>query len=519
MDKYKQFVMLLLMALISLKTWSMQDAKVLALSQSGRTIKLDIGKLAGLKPGDIADVSVRYGELEKPRYLFLGTIELLKVSDRDSHWYFKKVNGDKINRNNFQTGKDIKLQIRSIVAKGRKTKTPHYLIKGHESKRVMRNNRYAIDGVVPSDLVQEKGAENDLNYKEEHNDPNSYEVTENSILKSGNEIIVKDGRIKYKYINSKLKPIDVSELSEQELSKDIGVQNQAQLEKISAAQDGYEEMYYTGTPSLTGSASNISIPNTMEKTLARERAKNQISKATKAVIDREGPLYSADMNSKQLANYLKASGIAREKYRRENVLAIESGNEIQLSLMSNLLANYSDSDPNHQNLGYGLAAAYEFHLIRAHHSLGKWSVDFGLDASNLNVDLGGINGRMTFVNISTHVNYYFFNAPYIRNKLLAYIGFGFKRGTGEVTSPSLSAYTYDYEAVALPSLSLGIKTRISTFRDFEKENQFSFGLGAKLNYELLNLSPLNEVASSDQIYELNQKVNNVKFIASLSVYF
>ncbi|WP_412471461.1 hypothetical protein [Halobacteriovorax sp. RT-1-4] len=520
MDKYKQFVMILLLNLLMANTYAMMQAKVVALSQSGRTLKLSVGKLTGLKTGDVADVSIRIGDYQKPKYLYLGSIELLKVSDRESYWYFKDISGDKINRANFAPDATLALQIRSQTASGRYKKKPVYEIKAYESKKTEFNNQHAIDGQVPTDLIQDKETPSDKNYAQDIDDSTIYKVTKETQLRNGDEIIVRDGRLRYKYVDSQLEPVDTSKLSAQEFDAQMGAQNKDQLIKISAAQDGYKEMLYSGKPDLTGANSNLSIPNTMEESLARERAKNRVTKSAKAVLDKEGPLWSADMDSEQLSRYLKSSGIAREKFRRENVLSIESGNEVQLSFISNLMPNYTDSDSNHQNLGYGLAASYEFHLIRAHDSLKKWSVDFGLDLSNLNVDLGGINGRMTYMNFGAHVNYYFYNAPYVRNKLLAYVGLGIKRGTGETTSPRLTNYSYDYELVALPSISLGIKTRISTFRDYEKGNMFGYGIGAKLNYELLSLSPISEVNATDASnFELNQTINNLKFIASLSIFF
>ncbi|WP_162929602.1 hypothetical protein [Halobacteriovorax sp. BALOs_7] len=520
MQKSKQFFIITVLAFFQLNSLAMMGAKVIALSKSGRSVKLDVGKVAGLKTGDVADVSIKLGTLEKPKFIYLGSIELLKLSDRSSSWYFKTISGDKLNRSNFKKDDFIRLQIRSRSESGRSKKKPVYNVKAFESKNVKRNNRYAIDGVVPANLVQEKEVPNEENYDSDFTDNTTYKVTEKSMLKDGNEVIVEDGRLKYKYINSKLSPVDVSRLSDEDLDTTLGSQHQNQLSKISSKQDGYEEMYYNGRGSLTGPTSSLSIQNTMDETLARERAKNSVTPSAKAALNKEGPLWSADMDSEQLSNYLKASGIAREKFRRENVLAIESGNEVQFSFISNLLANYSDSDSNHQNLGYGLAIGYEFHLIRAHKALGKWSVDFGLDATNLNVDIGGVNARMTFTNIGAHINYYFYNTPYIRNKLQAYVGLGIKRGVGEATSGFLNGYSYDYESVALPSITLGVKTRLSSFRDYEQGNMFGWGIGAKLNYELLSLNPISEIDSSDDSnYTLNQTVNNIKLIASLSMFF
>lgn len=520
MQKSKQFFIITALAFFQLNSFAMMKAKVIALSKTGRSLKLDIGKVAGLTNGDVADVSLRIGELEKPKYIYLGSIELLKLSDRSSSWYFKNISGDKINRRTFQKDNFVHFQLRSRSAQGRMKKKAVYKVNSYESSKVKRNNRYAIDGVVPADLVQEKEIPNDKVYDAKKNNDNSYIISENSKLRDGNEVIVEDGRLKYKFVDSKLRPVDVSELSENEFDGQMSKQNQDQLNKISSKGDGYREMYYDGRSLLTGSTSKLSYPNVMDEALAKERRKNQITPSAKAALNKEGPLWSADMDSEQLSNYMKASGIAREKFRRENVLAIESGNEVQLSFISNLLANYSDVDSNHQNLGYGLAIGYEFHLIRASESLGKWSVDFDLDTTNLNVDIGGANARMTFMSVGAHLNYYFYNTPYVRNKLLAYVGIGIKRGTGEATSTLLDGYSYDYESVALPSITLGVKTRLSSYRDYEKGNMFGWGIGAKVNYELLSLNPISEIESTDDsTYTLNQNVSNIKFIASLSLFF
>lgn len=520
MDKYKQLFVLLFVGLFMVNSHAMMGAKIIALSKSGKTLRLDVGKVAGLQPGDIAEVSMQISTLEKPKYIYLGSIELLKMSDRTSDWYFKSVSGDKLNRKNFNVDNIVNLQIRRVSSNGRVKKKPVYQVRAFESKKVKRNNRYAIDGVVPADLVQIKELENEKNYDSRQVDPAIYKVTENTTLRDGDEIIVEDGRLKYKYVHSKLRPVDVSKLSDEEMSAQMKNQNVEQLNRISSMQDGYRQLYYTGQSRLTGDTDHLSIPNTMDNSLEREKAKNRITPSAKAVLDKEGPLWSADMDSEQLSNYLKASGIAREKFRRENILAIESGNEVQLSFLANLIPQYSQADVNHQNLGYGLGISYDFHLMRASQSLAKWSVDFGVDTSNLNLDLGGINGRMTFINLGAHVNYYFYNAPYIRNKLLAYVGLGIKRGVGEVTSQSLAGYTYDYELVAIPSITLGMKTRFSSFRDYEKGNMFGYGLGVKLNYELLKLNPISEINTTDSTqYTLNQTVNNIKFIASLSLFF
>ena len=106
--------------------------------------------------------------------------------------------------------------------------------------------------------------------------------------------------------------------------------------------------------------------------------KKWVSPQAMAKVERDGDLWSSDMNDEQLRRFFIKSGIRRENERQRLALNEYNSNEVTFFYSTALREHYTTDDDNFQGSNYSLGVGYEFHLRRTDPDWDKHTLDLYL---------------------------------------------------------------------------------------------------------------------------------------------
>ena len=489
---------------------ALRTVRLTSMSSSGRTIRLDIGKMHGLSSSDTGELSKRDGPVGRPSYNFVGSGKLVKLFQNYSYWYFPVVKNELLKVNDI-----YQIQVRKNVYKGRVDIPIKYNITSATSAKARRDRNEGVDSDFPSSLTYQDEL-NELDSLRDGDDGTKFdgiEITKDRSLESQTPVIVsgsaKDTYSVDTYVRDNSEKINYAR--KEQLAKD---QNLSQIKKINSKKYGYDELYQDIDYKTENDLTHMSHSE-FSKYVKDKEYKTDVPESLKRMIEKEGELWSAQMDDTELANFINRTGINKEVYRRSRAQLYDPAHEFSLYLAAHLNQNTSDVDENYQSPGSTAGLMYEYHMQKIDPDYLAWSIDGLIERSVFNFDAGGFNARMNFNAIGGHLNYYFYNYPMSKRKLAFFIGAGLKYGIGELTSVNISQ-VYDYSLLALPSAHLGVKYRIPVSKVWQKDFNIGFGFICKITVDNYRFSSVDAV--SDDISG-NQSANNIRLDLGLSFYF
>lgn len=507
------FKKMIIFSLFSFKCIALQQVNVDAVSDSGQTVKLNIGTLQGLSLDEGGELTYNEGSLEAPKYPNIISGKAVKVFPNFSYWFFPDGN-----KNFFKDrSRKFLIQTKDKTTNGRVGQKISFEVVGHENKNVKKSLLNNYQKGVPEKIIATKDADKYEIYQQKSRVEKGDEFNRKKELYTKNQsnVLIDEDYNEVKYLRADEAMVQEEKESKAHFNKVSKEQNLAQYNTITSKKDGLEELFYNGRRVSNPEFKNSTIQNMTSEYYENFAKKQMLPESTVAMIKKEGELWSGDMDKEEVQEYLFKSGIAREKMRRDNALLFKSGNEFIVFFGSNLTSVATSEDPSHQNKGFSLGFGYELYLVRATQSLINWSIDLLFEQGTLNINLGGINGRTTYGALGGHLNYYFLNYPHSRNRIAMYAGIGLKRGNADVTSINLSK-DYEYEILAIPSMHIGMKYRVPTAKDYELYSNLGYGLSFKLTLDSYNVS---SISSLDDDISGNVSFNNIKADFGLSFFF
>jgi hypothetical protein len=508
MNIYKIFLLSTLFFNISVA--AMQQVVVQTKSESGKTLKLNIGTLQGVKTGDFADFTQKSGTLDVPRYSLIGPGRVLKVFQNYSYWYFPHAQ-----RKNLTLGKPYQLLIRRKSLQGRTDVSIDYRVSAYQNDRTRKNRKHGERSDFPKDLIQQSNTFEKNVYKDSAiSDADYREVKDISMDQAADQVLDAD-YMEVQFLRSDTNVINRKTLAKDYKDKLAREQHTQQIDKINKLKYGYDELYYEVEDFNDGRGAKRTRGNYLSEVREEESKLSKIPKETLSMIQKNGKSWSSDMDDDDLKNYLLKTGVAKEQKRRNNVLTLQSGNEVILYLGSNLSANYLPDDENYQFRGFSMGVGYDLHLVRISQGMVNWSLDVKFERGSISVGQRTLNSRIIYGAFGAHLNYYFSNYPHSRNRFAWYVGAGMKRGNGEGENTNLTG-KYEYEIQSIPTGQIGVKYRMAAGRDYEFNSTFGFGFNAKLSYEMLSVKTINNVQDD---FDPNQTVGNARLDIGLSIYF
>ncbi len=497
---------------------SMEGVKVLEVSSSKKSILINRGYAENLRNGDRSKIYVKdlSQGFQKPRFIYVGEGEVIKVKNNVSYWYLRKIKSFRyLNKNQdlviVRQAKDPRRPFvtrRSLKIQGRGQDQDYYEVtedKGVPEDLIFEEQDF-LDGRKMKDTKTLKRQDIELSKKTkyietgEEYDEEFEQLAKNMLVPASED----DDRL-----------IEAIEKMAEDRAFDSTTTTS--VPKYNNLKYGLKSLYKGNVrePGL-----NIAVKDSIKDMRAKQIEANEerknLSPGAIARIRKEGPRFSRDMTDEQLRRYLVQTGIAEEIRRQKRALEEKMGQEFTLRYITNLQSNASDEGGSFNGVDYALGASYEWHLGNTLKSLKDFTLEVGLERAISFVDAGGLNVRITEGSLQGYVNWYFLHPPSSLYKYMPYIGGGFKRGNGTIQGGDLSQ-DYSTQVFSLPSAHFGLKYRWSS-GDESQVAAYDIGYGAnvQLKYEnsRYNISEFLE----DDINSVFS-VNQLRLSIGFNVYF
>lgn len=210
--------------------------------------------------------------------------------------------------------------------------------------------------------------------------------------------------------------------------------------------------------------------------------------------EREGPLWSADLDDRQLRRYMLEAGMVEEKKRQEFALENRFMDELLFNFAYVVQGNESSNPTGNMASPYAISIGYEYHFMRIARALDPFTFSLFFEGGVDYYDVGGFNARGKEWSFLGNFNWYFLSLPSATEKLLGYVGVGFRYGETDLVANELSI-NYPYQISALPTLELGLKYRFPTS---STTDGFGWGVNFYVNYLKTQLNVLVDL--QDDIY-------------------
>ncbi|MGB0452825.1 MAG: hypothetical protein ACPGJV_03850 [Bacteriovoracaceae bacterium] len=511
------FFGLLIYPTFNLSALELWGAKVLNISESGKTMKVAVGHLDGVRPGTYAKVFRQTGTKNNPKLHLVGTAEVVQSRPRSSFWYFERMDHAAL----IEEGNSIKIATLKRSLKGRTLKVSSRKVILPEGKSV---KRYILDEDqgMPSELVfkskdysEDKGVIRTSIDRNEHMIARNFEVWQR---KQGIEYIDEYlNDVNLKKSTDQANPIDVADIERRENKKIFNSTIDGVQDKMNKLEFGVTGLYkeQEKDEQISQVTKKVQLENVYEKKIRERREARHVGPYALERIRRRGDRWSSDMNDEELRRFFVQSGIEKERRRQELALDRRAGNEILLRMTTALVANTAVDDSNNQGMDYALSLGYEYHLSRTSFDIKKWTIELQAEIGLRYYDIGGLNGKFNERSFLGVLNYYFYNRPDQVRKYLIYAGLGLRRGEATMSNPNLTR-DYNYQLVTLPTTQIGLKYRFQA--GDEREDGMDVGMGA-------NILIQNEVSRYNATDEIEDDIeslvisNNFRMSFGLSLYF
>lgn len=518
----KTLVILLFTALLLLgpnTSLAIGAAKVLEISSTGLSVILDRGRFEGIKIGMKGRLLRPVGDMDRPKFKYLATAEVIKVHSNYSYWYLRDINKaeflDKGQKVVFVTmdealsgRRDANYKKRRVIL--REGETPLKFVeeseKGVPAELIKKDGKYAktdqqLTETYPT-VDEERiitefetwSKSKDLDYVDEYmQEVATNRETDISEDRDLDDYRKKDSQKLFKSV------VDgsVDKFNDYKYSLDTFYREQKKDEDYKEIREGV-------------------VDQTVYAKYQKEKEQSKwVSPQAMAKIKRDGKLWSSDMNDEQLRRFFIKSGIRRENERQRLALSEYNSNEVTFFYSTAMREHYTTNDDNFQGSNYSLGVGYEYHLRRTDPDLDKHTLDLALMRTISFYDIGGEkNGRFTEGIVKAGYNYYFVNNPATIYKWIFFGGAGLMRGNALMQGIGL-VKDYSYSLIGFP-MHLGFKYRFKSGDELDQISGIGWGLNMKFSYEWLKLTNVDLIED-----DINGSISivDLRFTVGLSAYF
>ncbi len=473
------------------KNPSMEGVRIEQASTSRKSVVLDRGSMEGIRVGQVAKLYYQSSrDKNKPQYTYIAEGEAIKVHRNYSFWFLRKIRHYRLIKEG-----SLLVILRQMMDARRPYVNRHTqkVLTKNQSKRELRTQ-------------EEKGVPRDLILKEKDyldsselvsTTPLRHQDMETETLTRWKRVGTNEFDEKYKaekpifFVEPAIKPKTIKSIKVDREKEVWRSTTQSSIDKVNKLPFGlegyYADSFHNPETGVKVKADAVSI---YDRELEKKSQDNLISPGAIKKIETEGLTFSADMDDEQLRRFFINSGIAEEVERQKRALFEKSGSEINFGYHSALSSHTTNEDKNYQGTDYSLSLGYEYHLGNASALLSRLSLEGSLETGLGFYDLGGINARFAESSFRVYSYFYFLYPPNSLNRLMPYLGLGFRRGKASVYSPNFSKGTkeYTYLLVAFPSYRLGVKYRFQSGDSKNEVVKFGLGLNFQIQYESVSIN-------------------------------
>ena len=501
------------------KAYAIGTAKVLEISSTGMSVILDRGSFEGIKIGMKGRLLRPVGDMDRPKFKYLAMAEVIKVHSNYSYWYLREINKAEF----LDKGQSVVFVTMDETLSGRRDakykKRRVILRKGETPLKFIEEDRNG----VPTELIKKDGGF----------EKNNQELTETFPTLDEERIITEfetwSESKNLDYVDQYMQ--EVATKRETNISEDQDLDEYRKKDGdnlfksvVDGSVDKFNDYQYGLYTFYREQKKDEDYKEIREGVIDQtvyakyQKTKEQrkwISPQAMAKIQRDGELWSSDMNDDQLRRFFISSGIRRENERQRLNLSEYNSNEVTVFYSTALREHYTSEDDNFQGSNYSLGVGYELHLRRTDPDWDKHTLDLNIIRTIAFYDIGGNkNGRFTEGIIKLGYNYYFVNNPATIYRWMFYGGLGLLRGNALMQGIGLTK-DYNYSVVGFP-MHLGFKYRFKSGDELDQLSGIGWGLNFKFSYEWLKLNNVDLIED-----DINGTVSivDLRFTAGLSAYF
>lgn len=507
------------LSLFSKAAHAIGTAKVLEISSTGLSVILDRGQFEGIKVGMKGRLLRPVGDIDRPKFKYLATAEVIKVHSNYSYWYLRDINKAEF----LDKGQRVVFVTMGETLSGRRDAN-------YKKRRVVLRK-----GETPLKFVEEneKGVPPELIKKDEKYEENNQELTETYPTLDEERIITefetwsKDKKLEY--VDEYMQEVAINretDISEDRRLDDYKKKDGEKLFKsvVEGSVDKFNDYNYSLNTFYREQKKDEDYKEIRESVVEEtvyakyqkeKEQKKWVSPQAMAKIERDGDLWSSDMNDEQLRRFFIKSGIRRENERQRLALNEYNSNEVTFFYSTALREHYTTDDDNFQGSNYSLGVGYEFHLRRTDPDWDKHTLDLYLIRTISFYDIGGgVNGRFTEGMVRAGYNYYFVNNPATVYKWMFLGGIGLVRGNALMQGIGLTK-DYNYSVIGFP-MHLGFKYRFKSGDELDQLAGIGWGVNFKFSYEWLKLTNVDLIED-----DINGSISivDLRFSVGLSAYF
>ena len=194
--------------------------------------------------------------------------------------------------------------------------------------------------------------------------------------------------------------------------------------------------------------------------------------------EREGSLWSADLDDRQLRRYVLETGMVEEKKRQEFSMENRFVDEFAIRFNKTFPRAQNAPYDSNQADGYSWAIGYEFHLMRLTRVLDSFAIEFYLEYGNGYYEMGAVNVRSNEFAGNLSASWYFLNLPSTMGKFLGHVGIGARLGQAYLDAAEFTK-SYQYQLRSFPWYFLECKYR---FDNGSTADSLAWGLNFMLSY-------------------------------------
>lgn len=502
----------------------LERVQVEAVSSSGKSLILNSGHLKGLRLGDHAQVLRVSGPADRPQLKSVGLAEVIRVTPRESYWFLH----DQNRAHSVKAGAQVSLMRRSQALQGlREQNVLQRKVVLSSGQKIEDELEERLRG-MPDGLVSERRKKynsRQLNVKDRDKttydlETSQYDVWSKKRRPDFMEQAMREFEVDY---IGQLEDVSGAEKVRRENSHKVfqSYVNNV-IETLNSRPGGLSELYQRDM--------DKSYKNYVGDVLVKRNLYSQVTEPEEERIGlkphalekmkRDGPLWSADLDDRQLREFMVKTGLVEEVQRRDRALNRVLGHEVLLRASTGLVKHTNADDPNFQNVNYSLSAAYEYALKRASDFLSSWTIEAevftGINFYEMAPEL---NGRFQESGFGASANYYFYNSPDTIDKLIFYAGLGLRRSSATGGSKILEGQqSYNYQVLSLPLYQLGAKYRFRAGDSYKNDLKIGMGLNFLLSFESKNLSVIGEDELDSPVYS-SFDIQDTRLAVGLSLYF
>lgn len=500
----------------------LESIEVLQVSRSGRSLMLNRGHLEGLRQGTKARLLLQTGTVSRPQLATVGYAEVIKSEPNQSAWYLHEIELPQVIREKqrlvyileeraLQGMRPFETRQNKVILKPGTTYLDHLA----EKKQGMPASMLAIDeNQYHHDQLQ-------IDVQKPHHEDQVSTNFDGWVEQKGLRFVEPfvEG-VKAKHLIDADKVTDVTQRQQKEERQVFESYVQALVRTINTHPEGLAYLYRQDLEKdeFERTRKMVVFENTYQKFLNESRSEVRIAPRALAKMERDDPLWSADLSDKALRDFMLESGLVEEERRQRLAIDHLQAHEFSFRYSTSVSRHISKEDPNFQGIGYSIALGYEYQLARVLRQLQSFTVDLELRRSIGFYEMAPeINGRFNEGSFGLALNYYFYNKPFSLNQLALYAGLGIKRGNADGSSNLLQEQkTYGYQMMVLPAMQLGAKYRFKAGDGYLDKLKVGMGLNFLYSFESKRF---NTVETVSEDVSGSFAVTDNKFAVGLSFYY